>query len=126
MTTARAEEAEAGHRDPAEDAGQGPHLATPTLAAPTSQPLPAHGTHRGHAHILGAGPVSVLGHLRPLVHEAPAVEELGVGGQGGGVEVREAGIQQAPPDLAVGHSLDLSLPPGVEDSLLLTHLCPRV
>ena len=74
VSTARAEEAEAGHGNSAEDAGQGPHLATPSLAALASQPLTAHGAHRGHANILEAGAGPVLGDLCPLLHEAPAVE----------------------------------------------------
>ena len=87
VSTAGAQEAEAGHWHSAEDAGQGPHLATPGLATLASQPLTAHGTHRGHANILKAEAGSVLGDLRPLLHESPAVEQLGVGGQGGAVEV---------------------------------------
>ena len=108
VAAAWAEEAEASHWHSTEDTSQGPHLATPGLASPPPQPLPAHGTQGGHAHILEAWTSPVFGDLCPLLHEAPAVKELAVGGQSGAVEVREAGVQQAPPDLTVSYGLDLS------------------
>ena len=88
VAAAWAEEAEASHRDSAEDTGQGPDLATPGLAALASQPLTAHGAHGGHANILEAGAGPVLGddvrdRVRVLEAQAPAgvahleVDELG-------------------------------------------------
>ena len=85
VAAAWAEEAEASHWHSTEDTSQGPHLATPGLASPPPQPLPAHRTQGGHAHILETWTRPVLGDLCPLLHEAPAVKELAVGGQSGAV-----------------------------------------